>query len=193
MLGRIAFDCRVTGDIPIERELIFKYATTDPLKKTLNDSGFLLLKEEGTKYQFPHLTILEHFAGLHLLHSLFKKNVPDENRTQEISFISTQKYKDVHKATFSFMIQESAKKKLPALSEIFAIVDQEPLDIFGMQHLFLKVNFKQRSIPQSFIGVSPRIFFYPRQQTLTKKYDAIENASKSSKTSPSIPWRLQET
>lgn len=118
-----------------------KYAKTEILEKTLLHSGFLMLREEGTLYQFPHLTFLEYFAGFYLSYCLFK-SVNSVEKEEAKKFISLNKYKDVHSVSFSFMMQETAEYGIPALDEMFLIVDQKPRDIIGVKHVFLKVRFK---------------------------------------------------
>lgn len=138
-LVQIAYECRKRNKILIDKEVVLQYFNTDALRRILRHEGFPFLLEERHGFSFLHLSILEFFAGRHLCNCLFNRTSP-AGRAEAATFVSNNKYKAIHRLTFSFMMQEASPNGMPALIALFSIVDQTPIDVIGVQHILLKAR-----------------------------------------------------
>lgn len=108
------------------------------MEAILSDSGLLIPKENG-KYEFLHRTYQEFLAGRWLMITLLDpSNSPLKENVKK--FISENKYRSLHRTTFSFMAQEAGHNGIEALHEIFKIVDDNPMDVIGVQHVMMKAR-----------------------------------------------------
>ena len=135
----IAFDALCDDRILINLNFVERREDSLNVKKVLRHSGFLLFKKEGLDYQFPHLTFQEYFAAKWLEHSLKKSSTSDEHQ-KALDFLREEKYLKRYRTTLMFLAQQLAEKQgVDGLSELLSNLDEEPMEIIGLQHLFLKL------------------------------------------------------
>ena len=138
-LEKIAFEALRKGQILIEQRIVEKCTTSTNASKFFKESGFLLLLLEGHQYQFPHLTFQEYFAGRFIARSL--KNKGSDEEKQVLEFIQKEKYNEKHDFTISFAMHAFAEGRIKfALKEMLLIIDEEPIEVLGIQHFFLKTR-----------------------------------------------------
>jgi len=97
----IAFESFRKNLAEIPEQLVMDYA--QETEKVFRDSGFLLFMEEGSVFQFAHLTFHEYFAGRHL--SKLLKSTNGEDRKKAEKFIAEHKYIQTSRVMLSFMTQ----------------------------------------------------------------------------------------
>ena len=138
-LERIAFESLRRGLILIPPRLVTRYATSTDAAGTFKESGLLLLVMEGREYQFPHLTFQEYFAGRHIARGLRNSGSAEEDRVLE--FIREEKYNRKHALTLSFAMHAYAEGRgKSALQKMLSIVDEDPIEVLGIQHFFLRLR-----------------------------------------------------
>ena len=138
-LEKIAFESLRSGQILIEQQIVENCAISIYASRTFKESGFLLLVLEGQEYQFPHLTFQEYFAGRYVARSLKQKGSDEERRA--LDFIREGKYNEKHALTLSFAMHAFARgRSKNALKEMLAIVDQQPVEVLGIRHFFLRMQ-----------------------------------------------------
>ncbi|GMH46053.1 hypothetical protein BSKO_14017 [Bryopsis sp. KO-2023] len=105
----------------------------------LKDAGFLLLQDLGKKYQFPHLTFQEYFAGRWLAKLLLSGE--GRERAKAERFFSKHKYEHRFRQTFSFMAGEVSKRReVEDIKQLLNLAEAEPREIVGVQHVLLQVR-----------------------------------------------------
>ena len=139
-LEAIAFDALREDRILISMSFVERREDSLNVKAVLRHSGFLLFKAEGLDYQFPHLTFQEYFAARWLAHSLNKSTESDEHQ-KALEFLREEKYLDRHRTTLMFLAQQLAVQQgVAGLPELLSSLDEEPIEVIGLQHLFLKLR-----------------------------------------------------
>ena len=138
-LEKIAFESLRSGQILIEQQIVENYASSTYASRHFRESGLLLLVLEGQEYQFPHLTFQEYFAGRHIARSLKQKGSDEETRALE--FVQGGKYNEKHALTLSFAMHAfGIGRSKNALKEMLSIVDEQPVELLGIQHFFLRMQ-----------------------------------------------------
>ena len=138
-LEKIAFESLRSGQILIEQQIVENCESSIYASRTFKESGFLLLVLEGQEYQFPHLTFQEYFAGRHIARSLKQKGSDEEERV--LDYICEGKYNEKHALTLSFAMHAFARgRSKNALKEMLSIVDQQPVEVLGIRHFFLRMQ-----------------------------------------------------
>ena len=138
-LEKIAFEALRSGQILIEERIVIAHATSTNTTGIFKDSGFLLFVLEGQQYQFPHLTFQEYFAGRFIARSLKNKGSDEEKRV--LKFIQEEKYNQKHALTNSFAMHALAQGRSTfALQELLSAFDENPVEVLGVQHFFLKMR-----------------------------------------------------
>ena len=147
-LEKVAFEALKSGQILIEQRVVERCATSTNASRFFKESGFLLLVLEGQEYQFPHLTFQEFFAGKYIARSLKNKGSDEEKKA--LRFIQTEKYNEKHDVTLSFAMHAFAEGRGKfALQEMLSIVDEEPVEVLGIQHFILKMRVLEAAIAES--------------------------------------------
>ena len=147
-LERIAFEALRIGQILIPQRLVTRYATSTDAAGTFKESGLLLLVLEGQQYQFPHLTFQEYFAGRYIAKNMRRKGSDDETRV--LDFIQEEKYNQKHALTLSFAMHANAQgRNKNALHEMLSIVNDEPIEILGIQHFLLTMQVLEASLEEA--------------------------------------------
>ena len=147
-LEKIAFEALSSGQILIEQRVVERCATSTNASKFFKESGFLLLVLEGQQYQFPHLTFQEFFAGRFIARSLKNKGSDEERKALE--FIQKEKYNEKHDVTLSFAMHAFAEGRGKfALQEMLSIIDEDPVEVLGIQHFLLKMRVLEAAIAES--------------------------------------------
>ena len=147
-LEKVAFEALTSGQILIEQRVVERCVTSTNASRFFKESGFLLLVLEGQEYQFPHLTFQEYFAGKFIARSL--KNKGSEEEKKALRFIQKEKYNEKHDVTISFAMHAFAEGRGKfALQEMLSIVDQQPVEVLGIQHFLLKMRVLGAAIAES--------------------------------------------
>ena len=147
-LERIAFESLRMGLILIPPRLVTRYATSTDAAGTFKESGLLLLVMEGQEYQFPHLTFQEYFAGRHIAKGLRNSGSAEEDRVLE--FIREEKYNRKHDLTLSFAMHAYAEgRSKSALQGMLSIVDEDPIEVLGIQHFFLRLRALEATLEET--------------------------------------------
>ena len=138
-LEKIAFEALQSGAILVHERSVMKHATSVRVAQTFKERGLPLLTLNGQEYQFPHLTFQEYFAGRYVARSLKQKGSDEERRA--LDFIREGKYNEKHALTLSFAMHAFARgRSKNALKEMLAIVDQQPVEVLGIRHFFLRMQ-----------------------------------------------------
>ena len=138
-LEKIAFESLRKGRILIHERFVMQHATSKNAARTFKESGLLLLVLEGKEYQFLHLTCQEYFAGRYIARMLKQKE--SDEKTRVLDFIRGGKYDEKHKLTLTFAMHAFADgRSKQALVELLWIIDEEPVEVLGIQHLFLRMR-----------------------------------------------------
>ena len=147
-LEEIAFEALRKGQILIEERTVESHATSTNTTAIFKRSGFLLLVLEGRQYQFPHLTFQEYFAGRFIARSLKNKGSDEERRV--LKFIQEEKYNQKNALTLSFAMHALARKRSKsALHEMLSIVDEDPVEVLGIRHFFLRMRVLEASLEET--------------------------------------------
>ena len=147
-LEKIAFEALRNGQILIEERIVKCQATSTNTTGIFKESGFLLFVLEGQEYQFPHLTFQEYFAGRFIAKSLKNKGSDEERKALE--FIQKEKYNEKHDVTLSFAMHAFAEGRGKfALQEMLSIVDEDPVEVLGIQHFLLKMQVLEATIAET--------------------------------------------
>ena len=147
-LEKIAFDALRKRQILIEQRIVERCATSTNASKFFKESGFLLLVLEGQQYQFPHLTFQEYFAGKFIARSLKNKGSDEETRVKK--FIQEGKYNRKNALTISFAMHALAQKRgKNALTQMLSIVDENPVEVLGVQHFFLRMRVLEATLEET--------------------------------------------
>ena len=137
-LEELAFETLREGLVLIDETFVVQHATSKEAAQTFEESGLLLPVSEDQGYRFQHLTFQEYFAGRHIAKNLQRKGLDGE---RVVAFIREEKYNEKHAATLSFATHAFAEGRgKDALQEMLSIVDEEPVEILGIQHFFLKMR-----------------------------------------------------
>ena len=136
-LEKIAFEALRSGHLLIEEELVESYARQT--SKLMRESGFLVCALEDNEYQFSHKTFQEFFAGRYIAKCLQEESW--RNKRQVESFIQRGKYIERYALTISFAMHALTKAcKEDALKDMFSVLDEQPVELLGVQHLFAKMR-----------------------------------------------------
>ena len=147
-LEEIAFEALRSGQILIEERTVESNATSTNTTALFKDSGFLLLVMEGQQYQFTHLTFQEFFAGKFIARSLKNKGSNQEERV--LKFVKEGKYCQKNALTLSFATHALAQKRSKsALKEMLSVVDEDPVEVLGIQHFFLKMRVLEATLEET--------------------------------------------
>ena len=147
-LERIAFEGLRKGMILIHERFVMQNATSKNATQTFKESGLLLFLLEGQEYQFPHLTFQEYFAGRYIAKSLKRKGSDEETRARE--FIQEGKYNEKHAVILFFAMHAFAENRSKhALEEMLSIVDEQPVEILGIHHFFLRMRVLEATIQET--------------------------------------------
>ena len=147
-LERIAFEALRIGRILIPQRLVTQYATSTDAAGTFKESGLILLVLEGQQYQFPHLTFQEYFAGRYIARNMRRKGSDEETRV--LDFIQEEKYNQKHALTLSFAMHANAQgRNKNALHEMLSVVNDEPIEILGIQHFLLTMQVLEASLEEA--------------------------------------------
>ena len=147
-LGQIALQALEQGqaliDFKLVDDVLERAALDGDLKARLREAGFLLLKSVDkdsveSRYEFPHLTFQEYFAGRTLSGKFLSK---DEDEREEVSdFLSEHKYEGQYARMLTFMAGEvSRSKKLKEIKELLSLLGASNREIVGVQHLLLQLR-----------------------------------------------------
>lgn len=147
-LEHIAFESLRMGKVEIPRDLVIDLAPESV--KVFCNSGFLLFMEEGTVFQFAHLTFHEYFAGCHLA-KMLKSNVDKERKKAE-KFISQHKYIGTSQVMLSFMVQQfcmqgDIKDNLEAFEDLLQVLEKDSITLVPLQHVLLKMRMLDAFLP----------------------------------------------
>ena len=138
-LEKIAFESLLKGRIIIHERFVMQHATSKNAVRTFKESGLLLLVLEGQEYQFPHLTYQEYFAGRYIARALKQKE--SDEKTRVLDFVREGKYNEKHKLTLTFAMHAFAEgRSKQALEELLSTMDEQPIEVLGIQHLFLRMR-----------------------------------------------------
>ena len=138
-LEKIAFEALRSGQILVEGRTVKSHATSTNTTAIFKESGFLLFVLEGQQYQFPHLTFQEYFAGRFIARSLKNKGSDEERRV--LKFIQEGKYNQKNALTMSLAMHALAQRRCTfALQELLSIFDENPVEVLGIQHFFLRMR-----------------------------------------------------
>ena len=136
-LEKVAFEALKSGQVLIEEELVEGCSTRN--SRIMRQSGFLLRALEDGEYQFSHKTFQEFFAGRYIARCLQEESRAGRKRVE--GFIRGEKYIEKHTLTTSFAMHALAKAcKEEALKDMFPLLDEQPVELLGVQHLFLKMR-----------------------------------------------------
>ena len=138
-LEKIAFESLREGLILVHERFVIQHATSKNAARTFKDSGFLLLVLEGQKYQFPHKTYQEYFAGRYIARIL-KQRGSDEKR-RVLDFIHGGKYDEKNTLALAFAMHAFAKgRNKQVLEELLSIMNEQPVEVLGIRHLFTRMR-----------------------------------------------------
>ncbi|GMH43934.1 hypothetical protein BSKO_11868 [Bryopsis sp. KO-2023] len=140
-LGQIAVCGLECGEVLLSQGLVDGVLIEGEgrVREMLKDAGFLLLQDLGKQYQFPHLTFQEYFAGCRLAKQFMSKEPRERGKAEK--FFSNHKYEHQFRGTFSFMAGEVSKRgEVEEIMQLFKLVDSEPREIIGAQHVLLQVR-----------------------------------------------------
>ena len=147
-LEKVAFEALKNGQMLIEQRIVERCATSTNTSKFFKESGFLLLVLEGQEYQFPHLTFQEFFAGKYIAKGL--KNKGSDAEEQALEFFRKAKYNEKHDLTVSFAMHAFAEGRSKfALREMLSIIDDDPVEVLGIQHFLLKMRVLESTIEEA--------------------------------------------
>ena len=147
-LEKIAFEALRSGVILVHERFVMQNATSKNAARTFKESGLLLFLLEGQEYQFPHLTFQEYFAGRYIAKSLRQKGSDEETRV--LDFIRQGKYNEKHALTLSFAMHAFAEKRSKhALKEMLSIVDEQPVEVLGIHHFFLRMRVLEATMEEA--------------------------------------------
>ncbi|MCG8340932.1 MAG: NACHT domain-containing protein, partial [Cytophagales bacterium] len=147
LLGNIALEALKKGEVLISPkthgEVLEKIPTINKRRlfsDMLTESG--LLHSVGGEYQFPHLTFQEYFAGRALARQFLSGN--DEDQEEVEAFFSEHKYERQYGVMLSFLSgkvsKEKKKKGVKGISQLLLLVEKEPKEVVGVQHVLLQMR-----------------------------------------------------
>ena len=141
-LGQIALQALEQGqaliDFKLVDDVLERAAFDGGLKARLRAVGFLLLKYVDKdavepRYEFPHLTFQEYFAGRALA----------QEQEWGSDFLSAHKYESQYVRTLSFMAGEVSRvKRASGIEQLLGLLEQEK-EVVGLQHLRLQLQVLQ--------------------------------------------------
>ena len=147
-LEKIAFESLRGGLILIHERFVMQHATSKNAVRTFKESGFFLLVLEGQEYQFPHLTYQEYFAGRFIARILKQRGSDAEMRV--LDFIRDGKYDAKRALTLTFAMHAFAVGRgKQALEELLSIMDEQPVEVLGIQHFFLRMRVLEATLEEA--------------------------------------------
>ena len=149
-LEEIAFEALRTGQTLIEETIVISCTTLKDSLKIMKNSGFLLRALEEDEYQFSHKTFQEFFAGRYIARYLLKKETSSEKIRVE-RFFRRIKYTETCELTLFFVMHAFAEAcGKDALDEMLSILDEQPVEILGIQHLFLRMRVLEACLEEAY-------------------------------------------
>ena len=150
-LGQIALEALEQGqaliDFKLVDDVLDRAALDGELKDRLKKSGLLLLKSldkdaAESRYEFPHLTFQEYFAGRTLAQQFLLQGEYDQYDQEEASdFVSEHKYESQYGQTLSFMAGEVSKiEKVKGIKKLLELLRERDKEIVGLQQLLLQLR-----------------------------------------------------
>ena len=150
-LGQIALEALEQGqaliDFKLVDDVLDRAALDGELKDRLKKSGLLLLKSldkdaAESRYEFPHLTFQEYFAGRTLAQQFLLQGEYDQYDQEEaIDFVSEHKYESQYGQTLSFMAGEVSKiEKVKGIKKLLELLRERDKEIVGLQQLLLQLR-----------------------------------------------------
>ena len=147
-LEKIAFEGLRSGQMLIEERFVESHVTSTNTTRIFNESGFLLFVLEEERYQFLHLTFQEYFAGRFIARSLKRKESDEERRL--LTFIQEEKYNQNNDLTMYFAMHAYGKARgKDALQHMLSIVNEQPVEVLGLQHFLLKMRVIEAVLEES--------------------------------------------
>ena len=149
VLGRIAMDTLDRDEILISEYTVLEYLSSEGVKKFLLHGGFLLFSREGKKYQVPHLTFHEYFAGTYAVTKLCGPESTERYSVER--FISEHKYHSAFRVVFMFMMEGACKTHgMRAMKSLFDLFEKPPLSVVGPHQMLLQLR-----LVEAFLCCSP--------------------------------------
>ena len=145
-LEEVAFKALMSGQVEIDEELVEE--CTQWNSKAISQSGFLLRTLESGECRFWHKTFQEFFAGRHIAKCMLGESATKKREVEE--FIQRGKYTEKHMLTISFAMHALTKAcKEDALNCMFSTLDEQPIELLGVQHLFVKMRVLEARIEEA--------------------------------------------
>ena len=149
-LGQIALQALEQGqaliDFKLVDDVLERAAFDGGLKARLRAVGFLLLKyvdkdSVEPRYEFPHLTFQEYFAGRALAQQFLSEGKGEQAALGKL--VSKHKYKGSYGRTLTFMAGEVSRvKRASGIEQLLGLLEQEK-EVVGLQHLRLQLRVLQ--------------------------------------------------
>ena len=138
-LEKVAYESLRSGQIVVQESLMMSCTTNKNHLKVMKECGFLLRAWEDCEYQFWHTTFQEFFAGRYIARCLLKEASYEKRRVRR--FIQRTKYIEKYTLTICFPMHAFAKAcGEDALEDMLSILDEQPVEILGIRHLFLRMR-----------------------------------------------------
>ena len=138
-LEKIAFVALQNEKTLIEESIVENQTTSTNTTAIFKESGFLLFVLKEQRYQFPHFTFQEYFAGRFIAKGFESKGSNEEKKALE--FIQEEKYNQKHDLTMYFAMHTFAEgRKKDALQDMLSVINDQPVEVLGVQHFFLKMR-----------------------------------------------------
>ena len=146
-LEMAAFEALRNGQVIINEELVESCTTRKNHSKIMKESGFLFRTLEGCEYQFWHKTFQEFFAGRYIARCLREGSLNKKRKVKK--FIQKRKYIECA-LTIAFAMHAFVQMcGEDALHDMFSILDEQPIEVLGVQHLFVKMQVLEASLEEA--------------------------------------------